>query len=116
VELGIVAGRLYTDYEEWKLVDNYMRGFQASNSVSSAFLLEWLVVRCRAHDILHTPMGYIYLGRTVTENHSFFVRNTPAVTPLLAAVRVDDVVEEMENEDWEETDDEDWGEEVIDEE
>ncbi|KAM0256937.1 hypothetical protein ACHAQJ_004638 [Trichoderma viride] len=115
VELGLVAGRLYTDYEEWKLVGDYMRSSQAGTLISTAFLLEWLAVRCRAHDVLHTPMGYVCLGRTVTENHPFFVRNTPVVAPVLTAVRADDVVEKIEDEDWE-TEDEDWGEDVNDEE
>lgn len=102
VELGILAGRLYTDYEEWKLMGDYIRGSQSGISISPTFLLEWLGVRCRAHDVLHTPVGYICLGRAATETHPFFIRNTSVVTPMLAAVQVEDVVEEIEDEEWDE--------------
>lgn len=105
VELGIVAGQLYVDFEEWKLVSDYLRASHSSISITPAFLLEWLGNRCRAQDILHTPMGYICLGRTLSEDHAFFVRSTPVVTPMLTAVRVGDNVEEIEDEGWEEEED-----------
>ncbi|KAL7945220.1 hypothetical protein V8C42DRAFT_358211 [Trichoderma barbatum] len=101
VELGILAGRLYTDFEEWKLTGEYIRDSRPDN-ISPIFLLEWLGVRCRAHDVLHTPMGYICLGRPATEIHPFFVRNTSLVTPVLTPVQVETAVEEIENGDYEE--------------
>lgn len=110
VELGILAGRLYTDYEEWNHVNAYMR----DSSISSAFLLGWLGVRCRANDVLHTPIGYICLGKTPAKDHPFFARNTPVVTAMLTSFPADDGAEELENEEWEETGDEDWGEDVVD--
>ncbi|RFU72329.1 hypothetical protein TARUN_9940 [Trichoderma arundinaceum] len=90
VELGILAGQLYTDYEGWLHVAGYVKYPQDGVPVSPAFLLEWLGVRCRAHDVLHTPMGYICLGRTVTENHPFFVRNTAVITPTPPGSQVDE--------------------------
>ncbi|KAL6877133.1 hypothetical protein J3F83DRAFT_759426 [Trichoderma novae-zelandiae] len=113
VELGILAGRLYTDYEEWKLTDDYIRRSQAGKLTSPAFLLEWVGARCRTHDVLHTPIGYICLGRAATESHPFFVRNAATVTPELPAVQGDDDVQEPEGEDSEadvadETEEEDW--------
>jgi hypothetical protein len=98
VELGILAGRLYTDYEEWKLTDDYIRRSQAGKLTSPAFLLEWVGVRCRAHDVLHTPIGYICLGRAATESHPFFVRSEATVTPQLPAAAVDDDIETPESE------------------
>ncbi|UKZ75996.1 hypothetical protein TrVFT333_003692 [Trichoderma virens FT-333] len=103
IELGIVAGRLYTDYEEWKLVGDYI-GDSRHGNLSPAFLLEWLGVRCRAHDVLHTPMGYICLGRTATATHPFFVRNTSMITPVLTPVQAEDAVKEIEYEFEEEED------------
>ncbi|PTB71494.1 hypothetical protein M440DRAFT_350648 [Trichoderma longibrachiatum ATCC 18648] len=113
VELGILAGRLYTDYEEWKLMDDYIRGSQTGKLTSPAFLLEWVGVRCRAHDVLHTPIGYICLGREATESHPFFARKEATITPQLAAVTVDDDTENLEGEAFEgdvadETEAEDW--------
>ncbi|EHK39909.1 hypothetical protein TRIATDRAFT_161231, partial [Trichoderma atroviride IMI 206040] len=72
VELGILAGRLYMGYEEWNLANAFMRDSQADTRISSTFLLEWLGVRCRANDVLHTPIGYICLGKTPAQDHPFF--------------------------------------------
>ncbi|KAI1425632.1 hypothetical protein F5Y12DRAFT_795814 [Xylaria sp. FL1777] len=67
IELGILSGRLYVDANEWKAVAEYVRG--AANDPDkiaadpAAFLLEWLTVRRKAVNILHTHMGYICTGR-----------------------------------------------------
>ncbi|KKP05492.1 hypothetical protein THAR02_02384 [Trichoderma harzianum] len=106
VELGILSGRLYTDYEEWKLICGYFKASPRGN-ISRGFLLEWLGLCCRAHDVLHTPMGYICLDRMATENHPFFVQNAAVVTPTIPAVQVEDAVEEIEDEKWEEEDSDD---------
>lgn len=116
VELGILAGRLYTDYEEWNLVNAYMMASQADTPISSAFLLEWLGVRCRANDVLHTPIGYICLGRTPAKDHPFFARNTHVATTILTAFPEDEGAEELENEEWVETEEEDWAEDADDKE
>lgn len=108
VELGILAGRLYMDYEEWNLVNAYMMDSQSDTPISSSFLLEWLSVRCRANDVLHTPIGYICLGRTPTKEHPFFSQNTHVATAMLTAIPADDGAEELENEEWEDTEEEDW--------
>ncbi|KAL6891856.1 hypothetical protein GGI43DRAFT_200758 [Trichoderma evansii] len=102
VELGILAGRLYTDYEEWNLVSAYMTDSQTDAPISSAFLLEWLGVRCRTNDVLHTPMGYICLGKTPAKDHPFFMHTTHVTAPILTAIPADDVGEEVGDEDWEE--------------
>ncbi|KAL6794454.1 hypothetical protein J3E68DRAFT_450980 [Trichoderma sp. SZMC 28012] len=106
VELGILSGRLYTDYDEWKLICDYFKGSPRGN-ISRGFLLEWLGLCCRAHDVLHTPMGYICLDRMATENHPFFVQNAAVVTPTIPAIQVEDAVEEIEDEKWEEEDSDD---------
>ncbi|KAI3338571.1 hypothetical protein F4824DRAFT_509367 [Ustulina deusta] len=67
IELGILAGRLYVDQNEWKAVAEYVRG--AANDPDkiaadpAAFLLEWLTLRRKAVNVLHTHMGYICTGR-----------------------------------------------------
>lgn len=108
VELGILAGRLYMDYEDFNLTDDYMRDSQVDTPMSSAFLLEWLGVRCRANDVLHTPIGYICLGKTPAQDHPFFARTASVATAMLTAFPTDDTVEEPENEEWEESDSEEW--------
>ncbi|PTB55328.1 hypothetical protein M431DRAFT_83309 [Trichoderma harzianum CBS 226.95] len=106
VELGILSGRLYADFEEWKLICDYFKGSPKGN-ISRGFLLEWLGVRCRAHDVLHTPMGYICLDRTATEMDPFFVQNATVATPAIPAIPVEDTVEETEEEKWEEEESDD---------
>lgn len=94
VELGILSGRLYVDMAEWASVSTYI-GHQPSttNGATKAepsrvsfggmdlvpfadnpasFLLEWLGLRRKAQDVLHTPVGYICIGRTVGKDHPFF--------------------------------------------
>jgi hypothetical protein len=72
IELGILAGRLYVDRTEWEGVAAYVRGEDKEGSMypgdritddPAAFLLEWLSMRRRAIDVLHTPMGRICTGR-----------------------------------------------------
>ncbi|KAI1132344.1 hypothetical protein F5Y10DRAFT_294105 [Nemania abortiva] len=75
IELGILAGRLYVDKSEWKMVENYVRGSEKSTAENTdkiapdpaAFLLEWLGMRRKTVDLLHTPMGYICTGRVMEE-------------------------------------------------
>lgn len=71
IELGILAGRLYVDETEWEAVAHYVRGSETGSAEDSdkiaadpaAFLLEWLALRRKTVDVLHTPMGYICTGR-----------------------------------------------------
>ncbi|KAI0541382.1 hypothetical protein GGR58DRAFT_519492, partial [Xylaria digitata] len=71
IELGILSGRLYVDQSEWKAVAEYVRGSGAGAADDpdkiaadpAAFLLEWLSIRHKSVDVLHTPMGYICTGR-----------------------------------------------------
>ncbi|KAI1741165.1 hypothetical protein F4680DRAFT_464954 [Xylaria scruposa] len=70
IELGILAGRLYIEQSELEGLRNYMRVSKASAKDSNkiaedpaSFLLEWLTIRRKTVDVLHTPMGFICTGR-----------------------------------------------------
>ncbi|KAI0428983.1 hypothetical protein F5Y09DRAFT_357255 [Xylaria sp. FL1042] len=66
IELGILAGRLYVDKDEWKGVAEYVRGTNDPDKIAAdpaAFVLEWLTIRRKAVNVLHTHMGYICTGR-----------------------------------------------------
>ncbi|KAI1287738.1 hypothetical protein F5Y03DRAFT_401935 [Xylaria venustula] len=67
VELGILAGRLYVDKDEWKAVAEYIMGTANDpNKIvanPAAFVLEWLTARRKTVNVLRTPMGYICTGR-----------------------------------------------------
>ncbi|KAI1327589.1 hypothetical protein F5Y16DRAFT_399163 [Xylariaceae sp. FL0255] len=74
-DVGILAGRLYVDQAEWPHLTQYIKGTQAANGDldriapdPAAFLLEWLTLRRKAADILHTPMGYICTGRRMEDD------------------------------------------------
>ena len=88
IELGIFAGRLYISFPECTPLKKYLLladktdteapqsntehvGVFTKNPVN--FLLEWLTLRRKGQDIMHTPMGYVCQGRPLHENHPFFV-------------------------------------------
>ncbi|KAI8955187.1 hypothetical protein F4801DRAFT_378012 [Xylaria longipes] len=78
IELGILAGRLYVDQSELEGLTKYMRVSKASAANNSdkiaadpaAFLLEWLTIRRKTVDVLHTPMGFICTGREMENTDS----------------------------------------------
>ncbi|KAI1347711.1 hypothetical protein F5Y01DRAFT_318465 [Xylaria sp. FL0043] len=66
IELGILAGRLYVDKDEWKGLAEYVKGTNNLDKIAAdtaAFVLEWLTLRRKAVNVLHTHMGYICTGR-----------------------------------------------------
>jgi hypothetical protein len=87
VELGIFAGRLYFEWDEYEELSSYlgirladdMNGEHSQNSRDGAFatkplafLHEWLAIRRKGQDFEHTPMGYITTGKPLSANHPFF--------------------------------------------
>ena len=116
IELGIFAGRLYFEYDEYDDLRKYL-GLREGGAVLAgttdkaaapvelsgtagpvddaadkteidtrtgqvqslttkplAFLQEWLAMRRKGQDFMHTPMGYVCQGKSLTENHPFFSR------------------------------------------
>lgn len=117
IELGIFAGRLYFEFEEYDDLCRFL-GLQevaakpaettdhdiasdelhgaaegttddATNEAGLAtkahrpqsftkkpltFLQEWLAVRRKGQDFVHTPMGHVCQGKPLTANHPFFAR------------------------------------------
>jgi hypothetical protein len=88
IEVGILAGRLYFNYEEYESVSEYFRNLDdraiqdisqreetsgtAGKSSIHGFVLQWLTLRRGGQDISHTPMGYVCQRRALTEAHPFF--------------------------------------------
>ena len=78
-ELGIFAGRLYMEYEEYVSLVKYT--YHASMNRQSdaimiekiSFILEWTSLRRKGQDIVHTPLGYVCQGRPLGIEHAFFV-------------------------------------------
>lgn len=93
IEIGIVAGRLWFNYSEYKHLLSWLGitsdeaevetsnvttstscGLSIKNSLN--FLREWLTYRRQTLDILHTPMGFVCQRRILHKSHSFFSANT----------------------------------------
>lgn len=84
IELGILAGRLYFNFEEYEDLCSFLGvrnrktgcGTADSDQTFTAkplsFLQQWLSVRRRGQDFTHTPVGYICQGKTLSAEHPFF--------------------------------------------
>jgi len=92
LEIGILAGRLYFDFEEyqpllaWLDVESTQpsSGSDSSSQEASsqagglnveeplAFLFEWITNHRQTDDISHTPMGFICQRRRLHRDHTFF--------------------------------------------
>ncbi|KAK8093106.1 uncharacterized protein PG998_014507 [Apiospora kogelbergensis] len=87
IELGVFAGRLYIDYGDYAAIrDGILDVYPEADSNDgepglagtitatnpTAFLLDWLTLRRRGQDILHTPMGYLCQGRSLAADHYLF--------------------------------------------
>jgi hypothetical protein len=121
IELGIFAGRLYLDFPEYATMmehlgitdqpsteDSVSKNDQVCPFVEhpSHFLLEWLSLRRKGQDVMHTPMGYICQGRALHEGHPFFA--APRVLdepPAYFGVRNKDASEDDDDDDDEDDDD-----------
>jgi hypothetical protein len=86
-ELGIFAGRLYFDWDEYDMIMSYL-GMQASEQDATeyvpvqdkatfatnplALLHDWLAVRRKGLDFEHTPIGFITTGKPLSAQNAFF--------------------------------------------
>ena len=93
-DLGIFAGRLYFPFEDYHELCDYLgveKYFDTTlaqegdmdetddttakgqlTSKPKEFLQEWLAMRRKGQDFLHTPMGFIVQGKGLTSSHAFF--------------------------------------------
>jgi hypothetical protein len=116
VELGIFAGRLYFEWDEYETIMSYL-GVNVSNDGNKedeqttvektfamkplAFLHEWLAVRRKGQDFEHTPMGFITTGKPLSADHPFFSaakKEADLDTKLLATARVTTMEENSDDE------------------
>lgn len=88
VELGIFAGRLYFDWNEYEHLSSYLGSHgpdehdddndtprppkEAFATKPLAFLHDWLAVRRKGQDFEHTPMGFVTTGKPLSASHPFF--------------------------------------------
>jgi hypothetical protein len=116
IELGIFAGRLYINFPECAPLTKYLQladktdveapqsnsehvGVFIKNPVN--FLLDWLTLRRKGQDIVHTPMGYVCQGRPLHGGHPFFVARgadaEEAVAPSVGGRRTGDIVDRADD-------------------
>ncbi|KAH7082745.1 hypothetical protein BKA63DRAFT_433265 [Paraphoma chrysanthemicola] len=87
IELGVFAGRLYFDWNEYEEIMSYLgvqnlkteiddeKNTEALSSFATkplTFLHEWLAVRRKGQDFEHTPMGFVTTGKPLSADHPFF--------------------------------------------
>jgi len=120
VELGIFAGRLYFEWDEYNELMSYLNtqvlddeGEEDTQVVSQeasamkplAFLHEWLAIRRKGQDFEHTPMGYITTGKPLSADHPFFsIREQESVFKAKLSVATAHEMQ-IEDDDNEESDD-----------
>lgn len=99
IEIGLLAGRLYFEYDDYADIMAYMGMRVPSSGVSdtvkahflasskklgwqgrafckdvTGFLGEWLAATRTGQDSGQTPMGYVSQGRPLRSDHPFFAR------------------------------------------
>lgn len=83
IEVGVLAGRLYFDWEEYRSLLAWLgllkephseltHGLKLGIRHPRKFLSEWLTHCRQTHDITNTPMGYICQRQELKMSHSFF--------------------------------------------
>ncbi|KAL1792497.1 hypothetical protein ACET3X_009004 [Alternaria dauci] len=92
VEMGLFAGRLYLEWDEYYLLLEYL-GLDENLSQHPekdafakkplTFVHEWLALRRKGQDFEHTPMGFVTAGKPLTENHPFFRKLAHGDDPAL---------------------------------
>jgi hypothetical protein len=98
VVLGLFAGRLYINFEEYEDVTRFLGLSSTSETAKDAketdsridslvhqsgsftanpllFVQEWLSIRRKGQDFTHTPMGAICRGKVLVASHPFFARS-----------------------------------------
>lgn len=121
-ELGIFAGRLYMEFDECatlvKFIDDACKSKRPDipTAKTTNLLFEWLCLRRRGQDIMHTPVGYVCQGRPLDRGHAFFathhvartVDDIAVVTGTNGGKERDEDEDEDENEEDEVNDDVKW--------
>lgn len=66
------------DFDECSLLVDYTENKRCSSGLDApttrvvGFLIEWLSLRRKGQDIMHTPIGYVCQGRPLNREHGFF--------------------------------------------
>ncbi|KAK6502488.1 hypothetical protein TWF506_003070 [Arthrobotrys conoides] len=104
IELGIVAGRLYFTYEHSNAIKEYLNlvDEEANQEKSQAkamaltsrpleFLREWLMLKRKGQDFLHTPMGYLCQSKVLSQTLAFFKEDVSRLENLTENSKPEDI-------------------------
>lgn len=81
----------------------------APSTETISFLLEWLCLRRKGQDIMHTPIGYVCQGRPLLSGHAFFVTHRVPSDRVVNPYRTNGAVDgSQEQEDEERVEDDEW--------
>lgn len=112
--LGLFAGRLYFEFEEYEAITTFLHGNKQSDgrpddqdsalsSIASnllLFLQEWTTIRRKGREFTHTPMGYICDGRMLSAEHPFFSTTNDFSVPTVSdATLVEGLAQEISGSD-----------------
>ncbi|KAF2790836.1 hypothetical protein K505DRAFT_281867 [Melanomma pulvis-pyrius CBS 109.77] len=131
IELGIFAGRLYFEWDEFKDIQEYL-GLSSDSSSNDdiqickrdtfakyplTFLHDWIAIRRKGQDFEHTPMGHLTTGKPLCADHPFFVSDSvtgkvkkgpkPAIASFAALKQEDSESEDDDDDSVDENDDSD---------
>jgi hypothetical protein len=141
IELGIFAGRLYFEWEEYSNLLQYLGTSdkveigdleeepndvrdvvedlgslelqEAFSGKPLAFLHEWLSIRRKGQDFEHTPLGHIVQGKKLSVAHTFFRATTDHSNAQKQVAMNSRLVQDMKSKQ-ENEDDSDEGEDYVD--
>ena len=65
-------------------VDEATEATKRPPTLSLSFLQEWLAIRRKGQDFMHTPMGYVCQGKPLKANHPFFAKTDATGSPTAA--------------------------------
>ena len=119
-ELGILAGRLYFEYDKYHPIlqrlqlepksMNTSQSVLGGSSNQLGFLQEWLAARRQGQDISHTPMGYVCQRSPLRVDHPFFLETKAhkSIKEMLrplgqTSTRTEEEYYDSEEEEWYET-------------
>lgn len=77
--------------------DASMNGRSNTTTGAISFILEWISLRRRGQDIMHTPLGYVCQGRPLGIEHAFFVTSRPVDAGVVDSYRTNRAVTEAQD-------------------
>lgn len=115
IQLGLFAGRLYFEFDEYEAITTFLYGNNISHGSGSArwkateqepadqdmalpsiapnalvFLQEWITARRKGQEFTQTPMGYVCEGKPLRAEHPFFSRTYAVSLPMESSGGLDE--------------------------